>query len=1125
MVNLGYWLHLQIKTMKHIRLYILLCCVCCSTFYFSQTVPGVLSSNATVCANSNNGILTLSTYTGSVIRWEYSPNGVSLWTTIANTSATYNYVNLPQTTYFRAIVQAIGYTALASTTVVITTDNPSIGGIASVLSATECIGNTVKMTVSSYSGTILNWQQSTNGGVLWNTIPSSNDSITKLFNNITVNTLFRATIKRGVCPIKVSDSVKVTVAPLSVGGVATSNATVCAGTNANTINVSGQVGTITRWESSPSGLGPWSTIANTTTSLNFSNLVSNTYYRAIAKSANCAEAPSSNVFIKVDNLSNGGFINGTQNVCSTLNNGVLNLNGNNGSILQWEYSINGGTSWITTPVNTSTYNFSNLTQNTLYKVQVLNGTCPPVYSNTLLVSINPLPVVNFTFTQGCQGKPMSFTNTSVGSNIYSWDFKDGNNANVANPSNTFLNSGSYLVKLTATSTNGCIDSVKKNVVVYAKPNVSFVALDSACGFKQVVFTNNSNIVSGSITNYVWNFGDNTLTSSLINPTHTYSFTNAYIIKLVATSNNGCKDSASKQITIFPKPKAGFTTNNVCKKTPASFINTSFINGGGMFYTWNFGDTQSSSLTSPTHSYVAAGNYNVSLSIISNHGCQDTIIKPIRINEQPNLTINAANVCLSKTTNFTQTVTPAVSGYTLNWNLGNSFFLTGNAPTYTYSAPGNYPVVATLTTDSGCVSTFAKIITIYPLATVAFNFNNVCNADSASMTNLSSITSGSISYSWNFGNTFTSTAANPKIKYTSAGAYPIKLVVTTNNGCKDSLTKPISIFDSPITNYNFSNSCDGNPITFTNVSTVNSGVIANNNWSFSDNTNSTLFNPIKQFLTFGTYTVNLETTSSNGCKSNLTKTVSVYEGAVANFSFVNKCLNIGLPFSNSTQLGNGTFNSFWNFGDSTSATVNSPTHSYQFAGTKKVWLKVITNNGCVDSISKFVQVYSIPIVNAGKDTTISRGYGVPLKATGAASYAWSPGIGLSNPTISNPIANPEQTTTYIVEGTSANGCSNSDTVVVTINDNFLVVPYNIVTPNGNAKNDVWYVKNIESYPNNKVLIMDEWGVVIYEKTSYNNTWDGRNKRGEILPDGTYFYILTFTENPKVYKGFITLLRNN
>lgn len=1090
----------------------------------AATVPGTLTvSSSTVCAGANSGSLTLSGYNSVIVRWEYSLNGSSLWTPIMTTSSTYPFVNLPQTTWFRVIVEDPSFPQGISNVIKITTNAPTDGGTATTPLATECTGNAIKMSLGGYTGSILGWQSSLNG-ISWLPIASSNDSISKYYTGFTANTWFRAVVKSGVCPTDVSDSVKVTAAPLSTGGTTASNATVCAGSNSNTITVSGFTGLVNRWEYSSTGSGPWTTINTTSTSLPYSNLLSNTYYRSIIKSANCPEAASSTVLVKVDNNSMGGFITGTQNVCNTINNGVLNLNGNNGAILQWEYSTNGGANWTTTAVNTSTYNFSNLGQSTLYKVQVVNGVCPPVYSNTLLVNVNPLPVVNYTFTPGCQGKSMNFINTSGGSNVYTWDFKDGGNSTNASPSHTYLNDGIYFVKLTATSTNGCTDSISKNVSVYPKPNVGFISVDSTCGANQVSFTNNSGIASGSISSYSWNFGDNSPLSTSVSPTYTYVAANTYIVKLVATSNFGCKDSISKAIQIFPKPNADFTTNNVCKKSAASFINTSYINGGGMSSNWNFGDSFTSTLSSPTHSYAAAGNYSVSLITVSNHGCRDTIIRAIRINEQPDLSFSANNACLTKTTVMTQTISPAVTNYTLSWNMGDGNFLSGNNPSYTYLAAGNYQVNATLTTDSGCVSTFIKILAVYPPPNVSFNFNNVCSADSAAMVNLSSVSSGSLSYSWDFGNSTGSTATNPYAKYAGAGTFAIKLVATTNNACKDSLTKPISIFDSPTVAFNFTNPCDGHPVQFVNTSSVNSGVISSHDWNFGDNTNSSLVAPTKQYLNFGSYTVTLIATSSNGCTNSLSKALNVYEGAIANFSFINQCLNTAIPFTNSSSLGTGTFNSGWNFGDTTFSSLNAPTHLYAFPGTKKVTLTVTTNNGCTDSIFKFVQAYEIPTIHAGKDTTISRGFGINLGASGGTGYLWSPATGLSNPTLSNPVANPDITTTYIVEGTSANGCSNVDTVVVNVEDNFIVIPYNIITPNGNGKNDVWYVKNIESYPQNKVVIMDEWGLVIYEKKGYNNEWEGRNKKGEILPDGTYYYVLTFENEKKVYKGFIALLRN-
>jgi len=179
---------------------------------------------------------------------------------------------------------------------------------------------------------------------------------------------------------------------------------------------------------------------------------------------------------------------------------------------------------------------------------------------------------------------------------------------------------------------------------------------------------------------------------------------------------------------------------------------------------------------------------------------------------------------------------------------------------------------------------------------------------------------------------------------------------------------------------------------------------------------------------------------------------------------------------------------------------------------------------VDSVSLFVETFRAPKITAGKDTTIDKGLGVTLQANGALHFNWFPTISLNDPTLKNPFSNPDTTITYIVEGANEHGCKGTDTITVKVNDNFLITPYNILTPDANGLNDTWIVKNIQAYRENKVIIFDQWNQKVYEKEGYNNEWEGKNMGGEILPDATYYYILTFTKSTKKYSGYITLIRN-
>jgi gliding motility-associated-like protein len=123
-----------------------------------------------------------------------------------------------------------------------------------------------------------------------------------------------------------------------------------------------------------------------------------------------------------------------------------------------------------------------------------------------------------------------------------------------------------------------------------------------------------------------------------------------------------------------------------------------------------------------------------------------------------------------------------------------------------------------------------------------------------------------------------------------------------------------------------------------------------------------------------------------------------------------------------------------------------------------------------------------------------------------------------------MATPTQTTQYTVEGIDEYGCVNYDSVTVFIMNDNRIVPANLVTPDGNGKNDTWIISNIENYPQAVVSLFDLHGRLIFSTDHYQNNWDGRNGNGDTLPDGTYYYIISLDNNHRIYKGAITVLRN-
>jgi len=167
-----------------------------------------------------------------------------------------------------------------------------------------------------------------------------------------------------------------------------------------------------------------------------------------------------------------------------------------------------------------------------------------------------------------------------------------------------------------------------------------------------------------------------------------------------------------------------------------------------------------------------------------------------------------------------------------------------------------------------------------------------------------------------------------------------------------------------------------------------------------------------------------------------------------------------------------------------------------------------DNGTCNSTSPPVvlTVIQTPVANAGADIYMKEGDLGNLNGSGGGVYSWSPSTYLSSAVVSNPSFPATQTITYtLTVSDPTNTCSSTDEVTV-----FVVKPIkvpNVITVNGDGNNDDWEIENIEGYPNVIIEIYNRWGNLVWKTQGYPKNWDGTNFRnGQVLPDGTYFYII-------------------
>jgi gliding motility-associated-like protein len=790
-----------------------------------------------------------------------------------------------------------------------------------------------------------------------------------------------------------------------------------------------------------------------------------------------------------------------------------------GSFTSHTWNFNDGPNVVGTNAN---HTFSSFGTYQVTLSTVTNNNCTNSFTKTL--EIFPEADVDFEAQNVCLGEELQFTNTTqVGSGLvsYSWNFGDASTSSEINPGHKYATDGDFAVNLVATTEKGCITNTSKQVTTHPVPVASFVVSDHCFG-TSALFSNQSFISSGGLTSS-WDFADGN-TSTQEDPAHLYTVIGNYEVTLIVKSAQGCEDTFKKHLYVSPKPIVNFSFSDICFGADAEFFNNTTIAEGEVTYLWDFGDGKTSQSISPVHAYDTYGSYDVTLEASTPlGGCTETMTKTIDVNQQPVAAFEAEDDCLDSPIIFDNTSAYTGTDIAYSWEFGDGKSSADAETTHLYTSSQTYQVTLRANATNGCSDSFVKSVQVFPLPLINFIADNICDTQPVEFRNFSSIASGTVDYTWDFGDQTSAGESDPIHLYVSPATYPVKLTAVSNAGCTSSKEKSVTIYPLPVTGFDAPAVCDSHSMTFTNLSSIASGEIIEYGWDFGDQTNSIVRNPNKEYLTYGTYLVKLTSFSDHGCKTSLEKSITVHPAPVANFSVGDVCSSETIQINNTSQITSGGLSFRWNFGDGNISIATSPSHDYADFGVYTIQLIATSEMGCKDSISRPVVIFSAPMINAGEDQSVSQGYPAQLNAAGGVEYRWEPIDGLNNSSIPNPVATPLATTTYIVFAKDSYGCGNSDTVKVSVSEEFKLVASNVLTPDNNGKNDTWVVQNVDTFGDVFVRVYDRWGKLVFEQEAYQNDWKGLSGK-DILPDGTYYYYITFSSSDKVYKGALSIIRN-
>ncbi len=922
------------------------------------------------------------------------------------------------------------------------------------------------------------------------------------------------------------DTVYITINPTPTVTATNPISAICAGSSVVLTATSVPSGTLTvsyGWFPA-TGLSPASTTANTVTA---TPSVTTVYLATGAYTTGC----SANSSFTVNVTPIPSFTVNSPTLCLGSSDS-LKVMPNTATSYSWSSGLSAttGTAVIITTgtVGTSTYS--------VFGTDVANGISCPSSAITLTVTVNPLPIVTASLSANniCLGS--SDTLRAGGALTYTWSpttFPATGTMVIATPTvNT-----TYTV--TGADINGCVNTSILTTSVNIPPTFSLTGIPSfsmcAGGTDSIAIQPTYTTTINPNPTYSWtapaNGGLTVITNTLVSVTPTGTVGFGGLTYTVTATNGACQVTHHAHIQIHNPPTLIPTPDTtLCGSSPITLnAHPQGFGGGGNTYTWTPAIINTSTTTTTITPPVGTNTYVVQAT--SGNGCislPGTVT--ITVNPVPNFTVSNSNpvFCIGGSSTLTAVPTSTIAA-TYSWAPPTGLSSTSNTiVTATPTVSTTYTVNATATMG-GCVSTNNVLVTVdVPPVLNPKPDTIICNGQSVTLNaNPVGGSGGVITYSWS------PTGANT-LSITDTPTITTVYTVQATIGSCASVPAIVTVTVSPVPTASASVNnplCTGNTIKLTD--NISSSGPVHYLWVGPGTYTSNIQNPTILNGTAandGTYTL---TVSLGTCS--VTSTVLIQVNSPSPITVIPQtttvCPGITTPFAAS---GASTYT--WSPATGLSATTGSVVSAS--ASNTTVYSVIGTNSfGCPSAPATFtlnvtpITANFIPTPDAGNTPLSVVFTNSSISGTTANTYTWNYGNG-SNYTTSS-ITDTATHTIYTTAGTytatliaeNSSLCTSTVTAVIIVTDVYSIVIPNIFTPNGDGINEDFVVKS-DGVTAMNILIYDRWGLKMFESSTINAPWDGKNIGGKEVPDDTYFYIITATSNKgenKQYKGFITLLR--
>ncbi|NSL90394.1 PKD domain-containing protein [Chitinophaga sp. Mgbs1] len=400
---------------------------------------------------------------------------------------------------------------------------------------------------------------------------------------------------------------------------------------------------------------------------------------------------------------------------------------------------------------------------------------------------------------------------------HSWDFGDTgatpanpNTSAVKDPTHAYTKFGTYNIKYKVTTDKGCTKDTTITATFKLKPDLAFSALTGMCVNTPGSVLINAASVKNGVTGKGYYKGPGTDSTGKFTPSKAGAGT--HTIWYVFNTDNGCADSVSTTIAVFPKPDAAFgATASLCLGQPAIITDRSTISAGNVAsWKWDYGNgTQNTSTNGNPFNigYTKDSTYEVKLVAVSDKNCvSDTAKAKVIVHPLPVADFkNPDAICMPEGTAKFKDLSAIKDNSTLsyNWDFGDGTGTSGTKdPVYNYKAYGPFEVKLKVTSAFGCTASISKKLDAFfgqPVASFSVAPDELCQGTESIFTDKSTDAASTInSWKWEFGDGTTTSDQHPSKTYKNPGEYAVKLTVTNAAGCISApFSSKVTVYLQPV----------------------------------------------------------------------------------------------------------------------------------------------------------------------------------------------------------------------------------------------------------------------------------------------------------------------------------------